>query len=116
MLFNSYIFIFLFLPLVLAGFYGAGLGGSFLRCWLMVASFIFYGFWNVGLLPLLIGSIAFNYFAGRTIGIIISRAPSYRIPALTLAVAANLLLLGYFKYSTFFQNTLEQLVGLPGST
>jgi D-alanyl-lipoteichoic acid acyltransferase DltB (MBOAT superfamily) len=64
-------------------------------------------------LPLLFASIAFNYLAGGAIERIKSTWPSWRTPALLLAVACNLLLLGYFKYSSFFQNTIEYLFWSP---
>src|SRR4051794_29236514 len=108
MLFNSYVFICVFLPLVLAIFYAAaGLGGACARWWLAIASLYFYAYWNVSFLPLLIGSITFNYLAGRNIEILKIARPSWRTPTLIVAVACNVGLLGYFKYSAFLQNTVE---------
>src|SRR5262249_5692382 len=116
MLFNSYVFIFAFLPLTLAVFYAAGgLGSAYMRCWLVITSLYFYGFWNLSLLPLLIGSIAFNYFAGCIIENIKLMRPSWRTPTLIITVACNLALLAYYKYAAFVQNVIEQLIGLPGS-
>lgn len=58
MLFNSYLFLLVFLPLVLAGFYGvghvAGRTGGLL--WLVVASLIFYASWELSYLWLLLTS------------------------------------------------------------
>ncbi len=63
MLFNSYIFIFLFLPIVLLGFYWIGLTKSnrIAAAWLVASSLFFYGWWNPAYLILIIGSILFNY-------------------------------------------------------
>lgn len=62
MLFNSYLFLFLFLPIALGGYYA--LGAVRLRwaaLWLCVVSFVFYGWWNPRFVVLLAASIAFNY-------------------------------------------------------
>ncbi|MGK7953939.1 MAG: hypothetical protein AB4063_01515 [Crocosphaera sp.] len=69
MLFNSYEFIFLFLPIVLLGFFTLSL---FKNCvlsiaWLVAASLFFYGYWNTKYLLLIVGSIVFNYFLGNLI-------------------------------------------------
>ena len=116
MLFNSYTFICAFLPVTLVGFYAAALkGDAYIRCWLAGASLYFYGFWNASYLPLLIGSIAFNYVAAQAIQAIKGVRPAWCTPTLICAVACNLGLLGFFKYAVFFQNVVAQLVGLPGT-
>ena len=63
MLFNSYTFILLFLPVTVAVFFLLGRFGRVRDsiAWLVVASLFFYGFWNPIYLLLIIGSIAFNY-------------------------------------------------------
>src|SRR6476660_1719022 len=112
MLFNSYVFIFGFLPLTLAVFYvAAAVRAEYARWWLAAASLYFYGYWNVSFLPLLIGSIAFNYSAGRIIASLRLARPTWCTPALIAAVSLNLCLLGFFKYATFAQNTFWQLTG-----
>ena len=70
MLFNSYVFIFCFLPVVLAGFAALARFSrrSAAALWLVVASFAFYGWWNPAFVPLLAGSIAFNYTLAWLIG------------------------------------------------
>ena len=69
MLFNSYVFIFAFLPVVLLGFYQIGCHSHVLASfWLAAASLFFYGWWDVRYVCLLLGSIAFNYGAGYLIG------------------------------------------------
>ena len=71
MLFNSYEFMFLFLPVTLVVYFGLarrrwtrGAVG-----WLAAASFFFYGWWDVRYVPLLLGSIVFNFLMGRGIGV-----------------------------------------------
>jgi alginate O-acetyltransferase complex protein AlgI len=115
MLFNSYVFIFGFLPLTLAVFYvAAAVRAEYARWWLAAASLYFYGYWNISFLPLLIASIAFNYSAGRIIASLRLARPTWCTPALIAAVSLNLCLLGFFKYATFAQNTFWQLTGAPG--
>ncbi|MGZ8188920.1 MAG: MBOAT family O-acyltransferase [Methylosarcina sp.] len=115
MLFNSYVFIFAFLPLIFIGFYGLGRFHQRLASlWLALASLFFYGWWDSRYVFLLLGSIVVNYVAGYAI------AGQCRVRAkaiLTLAVIANLLLLGYFKYFNFFIENLNEwaTLGLPNT-
>jgi alginate O-acetyltransferase complex protein AlgI len=112
MLFNSYVFIFAFLPLTLGIFFAAaGFRSEYAQWWLAIASLYFYAYWDNSFLPLLLGSTAFNYLAGRAIELIKRERPSWRTPALMVAVTCNLALLGYFKYAAFFQNIVEQTMG-----
>ncbi len=110
MLFNSYEFIFLFLPLAAVGFFlfakvSRGLAGT----WLVFASLLFYGWWDPRYIPLLLGSIIFNYLVGQRI----ARAGSqlFRRALLTLGVIGNLALLGVFKYTDLFIGTYNSLTG-----
>ena len=74
MLFNSYVFIFAFLPIVFFGFFGIGKHSHALASlWLTAASLFFYGWWDVHFVGLLLGSIVFNYSAGYLIGHKIAR-------------------------------------------
>ena len=113
MLFNSYLFILVFLPLTLLSYY-------FIvpllnlknipkhQCRLLVlliASLIFYGYWNPKYLFLIGGSILFNFFLGLKIH---SLTPSVSKKFLLfLGVFFNLSLLAYFKYANFFVDNLE---------
>jgi len=69
MLFNSYAFIFLFLPVTLLGFHWIGSMGrhQVAIAWLVAASLFFYGWWNPAYLGLIIGSMLFNYAVGVAI-------------------------------------------------
>lgn len=111
MLFNSAVFIAGFLPVVLLGFLLlSGTGQQRLAgVWLTISSLVFYGWWNPGYVPLLLGSMAFNYLLGGYLLKHPSRA------ALVLGISANLLLLGYYKYTGFLVQTLDQTLGLGWS-
>ena len=109
MLFNSYTFICLFLPITLIIFW---LLQKFLplltSLWLVLASLFFYGWWNPAYLILLLLSIATNYLAGYTIGRQVGEVKKISI---VVAIGANLALLGYYKYFTFFANNLNSIFG-----
>jgi alginate O-acetyltransferase complex protein AlgI len=99
MLFNSYAFIFLFLPIVLAGYYWLGRRSNLAPViWLALASLAFYSVSNWQFVALLLASIAFNYLIGYLL-ITAKLAPAARAAALTIGVAGDLLVLGIFKYA-----------------
>ena len=107
MLFNSYPFIFLFLPAVLSGYFAAGRVGRLAPViWLALASLAFYSFGNWPFVALLLASIAFNYVIGL---LLIARKlrPGLRFAVLTLGVAGDLLILGIFKYAGFLAANLN---------
>ncbi|MCW3149102.1 MBOAT family protein [Stutzerimonas stutzeri] len=108
MLFNSVTFIAGFLPVVLIGFFLlTGSGRQRLAViWLTLASLVFYGWWNPAYVPLLVGSMVFNYLLGGYL----RQQPSRLV--LGLAVTANVLLLGYYKYTGFLFGTLDDALGL----
>jgi alginate O-acetyltransferase complex protein AlgI len=109
MLFNSYPFLFLFLPVVLLGYFGFGrLGNLAPVIWLALASLAFYAFGNWQFVLLLLGSIAFNYLIGL---LLIARKlrPALRFAVLTSGVAGDLLTLGIFKYAGFIAANLDAL-------
>jgi len=98
MLFNSPVFIALFLPLAWCGYrLCALLGTQIAKIWLIIASLCFYAWWNTSFTTLLCGSILFNYF----IGLLIIRLQSYRFWqsfVLISGVTLNLLVLCFYKY------------------
>ena len=105
MLFNSYVFIFIFLPITLYGFHLIGKQGhhKVAISWLVVASLIFYGWWNPAYLGLILGSILFNY----ALGFFLLGRPYKWI--LFIGIAGNLAVLGYFKYANFFIDNINAL-------
>jgi alginate O-acetyltransferase complex protein AlgI len=104
LLFNSYEFLFLFLPAVLAVFFALGRRSHALAMgWLALASLFFYGWWYPPYLILLLASVGFNYGAG----LLLARCRALLIPA----VLGNLLLLGYFKYAGFLVASADSAFG-----
>jgi alginate O-acetyltransferase complex protein AlgI len=109
MLFNSYPFIFLFLPVVLLGYFGCGrLGHLAPVVWLALASLTFYAFSNWQFVPLLLASIAFNYGIGY---LLIGRRlrPAPRLATLAIGVTGDLMVLGIFKYAGFLAANLNAM-------
>src|ERR1022692_3039408 len=109
MIFNSYQFLFAFLPVVLTGtFLLARVSAGAAQYWLIGASLFFYAAWNVAYLPLLLGSIVFNHLiAVRMVNV---ENPGTRSWLLAFAVVVDLGLLGYYKYTGFFLETLNTAV------
>ncbi len=107
MLFNSYEFIFLFLPVTFFVYFYLNKKRltEAAKGWLVFSSLFFYSWWNINYLPLILGSILFNYVVGRSLyqysdterkGLI------SRKTILFFGIVLNLSLLGYFKYVDFF--------------
>jgi D-alanyl-lipoteichoic acid acyltransferase DltB (MBOAT superfamily) len=111
MLFNSYIFVFVFLPITVAGYYAIRRAGhtNTALVWLLACSYFFYGWWNTQYVLLLALTTLFNFFVGRYAGILWHRkaAAAYRIIA--VGIAANLAVLIYFKYTGFLARTIHDL-------
>lgn len=105
MLFNSVDFA-LFLPLVFLTYWL--LANRSLRLqnfFILIASYLFYGWWDWRFLSLIIFSSVVDFAVGRQLGK--TEAPSNRKKWLYLSLATNLSLLGFFKYFNFF---VEQFV------
>jgi alginate O-acetyltransferase complex protein AlgI len=105
MLFNTYEFILLFLPISLLGYYfiRSKLGRESSLLWIAAVSIFFYGYWN----PIYIVLIFFSIFVNYAFGLSLSQQPSkFR---LILGIGFNLLLLGYFKYANFFVESVNGL-------
>jgi len=114
MLFNSYEFIFLFLPAtVFVYFYLAKKRLTIAsKAWLILASLFFYSWWNVVYLPLILGSILFNFAVGSALSNEKISPKSFpRKIILIFGLVANISLLGYFKYVDFFISTANSLFG-----
>ena len=112
MLFHSPAFIFGFLPLCFLGFLCVHRlwGWQAALLWLAGASLVFYGQWSLALAGLLLGSILFNYGAARLLlARVESRRTAFRL--LLGAIAVNLGLLGYFKYTNFFIDNVNLVAG-----
>ena len=117
MLFNSYGFIFLYLPVVLIGFFQLGrINHAWAAGWLALASLFFYGYWNPAYVGLLLGSIACNYAFGLWIAkAAVRHKNTQKKHTLIVAISANLLLLAYYKYANFFVGNINGVAGTEWS-
>jgi D-alanyl-lipoteichoic acid acyltransferase DltB (MBOAT superfamily) len=106
-LFNSYIFIFAFLPLTFGIYFYLNHTNRLQegRIFLVLSSLFFYSWWNIVYLPLILLSMLFNYKIGQIL--LESDRQTSKKSILILAIIANLILLGYFKYADFFIENLN---------
>ena len=110
MLFNSFEFLFGFLPITLAGFL---LIGKVVKApdarllWLVLASLAFYSYWNIEFLPTIIVSILANFL----FAILIVNLPKCGRMIFAGAVAANLAALAFYKYTNFGIEILNAITG-----
>jgi len=115
MLFNSFEFILVFLPLVLGVnfFLNSRRLTVASRAWLVFASFFFYGWWNVAYLPVLLGSVLFNFSFGSALSssraLEVDSGRRRRKLVLVLGIAANMALIGYFKYFNFLVTNMGRI-------
>ena len=109
MLFNSYEFIFAFLPLTFFIYFY--LNSKRLteasKGFLVFASLFFYSWWNIAYLPLILVSMLFNYVVGNILNENKesqdnTKRKINKKTILTIGIIANVALLAYFKYADFF--------------
>jgi len=110
MLFNSFVFLFQFLPPVLAGtFLLAGWRTAAAKTWLLFASLFFYSWWHAPHLFVIVSVMLFTYLVGQ--GMLHAVSPASRRGLLIVGLLADLSVLGYFKYFNFFAGSLNSWVG-----
>jgi len=110
MVFSSLVFLLFFLPVVLLG--NSLLTRRWQNVFLFLASLLFYAWGETVYVGVMLVSIGLNYIFGRCIGRAVgSRAAFW---AVTGGIAANLMLLGYFKYSLFLANALAPILPIIG--
>lgn len=109
MLFNSYEFLILYLPIVLISYYtlAKNLGSIYAKWFLVLASIYFYSNWDIRNLPVLLVSIFVNLILGHLLTERKNKA------LLALAIAFNLSLLCYFKYATFLLDNVNLFLESP---
>ena len=114
MLFNSYLFVFIFLPVSLLGYYLSmrKIGNKAAKLWLFVMSLWFYGSFRLEYLLILLVSVGLNYAVCIGVQHAGGKASGNGKPLLILGVAGNLALLGYFKYTNFFIENLNAVSGM----
>jgi alginate O-acetyltransferase complex protein AlgI len=112
MLFNSYVFILGFLPVVLAGFWVLGRRGQApALLWLTVASLVFYAWWRPLNVLLIAPSILINFGLARLLQRWGEARPNLSRVVLIAGITGNLCFLGYFKYLVFFSGVAHDLFG-----
>lgn len=111
MLFNSYVFIFVFLPVTYAVFWA--LRGTTSRyVWLTITGYVFYGYWDARFCLLMAFSTLVSYSAG--LGFLRWQDPRRRKLCLVVPIVVDLSLLGFFKYANFGLRTAQALANLAG--
>ena len=114
MLFNSYEFIFAFLPITFFIYFfllnKRLLTGA--KGFLVFASLFFYSWWNIAYLPIILSSMLFNYVVGNSLNENFKKVQLHKKSLLTFGILANLSLLGYFKYADFFISNTNFALGL----
>ncbi|HBK09157.1 MAG TPA: hypothetical protein DDZ81_25410 [Acetobacteraceae bacterium] len=112
MLFNSYSFIFGFLPAVLIGFYVLGSRRrDWALLWLTAASLLFYAWWRPINVLLIAPSILINYSLARALEQTGEAKPAFARTILIAGIVFNLCFLGYFKYLNFAESALNDAFG-----
>src|SRR5262245_24150269 len=110
MLFVDPLFL-LFLVIVLLVYWSLR-SNAWRKTFLLLVSFVFYGFWDWRFVGLLLFSSAFNFVTGAAIDRTV--APQRRRWWLIAGVAVNLGILGLFKYLGFFVDSTRDLLRLFG--
>src|SRR5262245_1563826 len=98
MLFNSAVFLFVFLPIAYLVFWGLR-SAQTRYVWLTLTGYVFYGYWNPKFCLLMAFSTLVSYTAGR--GFLRWKDPRHRRLCLVVPITVDLLLLGFFKYADF---------------
>ncbi len=106
MLFNSYPFLFIFLPLTLACYLASPIERRNLV--LTGAGYLFYGYWNAPFCVLLLALTSLSYTVGKEI--FLSKSTRKRRLMLIGAIAINIIVLVYFKYANFLLESLATIL------
>ncbi len=113
MLFNSFIFLFVFLPITYFVFWELRTAQS-RYIWLTLTGYVFYGYWEPKFCLLMAFSTLVSYSAG--LGFLRFQNARARLALLIIPIAVDLLLLGYFKYANFVIETLNFAFNSLGSS
>ena len=119
MLFNSYEFLFLFLPVTAGVLFLLGRSSKTLAIrWLILASLFFYAWWRPLNVALIAPSILINFGLARLLQHLLRegrpvpiRATAKAKAVLILGIAFNIAFLGYFKYANFFVGAVDDVFG-----
>jgi len=110
MLFGSFTFLFGFLPIVWVVYHALRLANlqAPAKLFLVAASLVFYGWWDVRYVPLMLLSVGANYGLSR----VMEKRPAQARMIVAIGLALNLALLGYYKYANFFVSSVDAATGL----
>jgi alginate O-acetyltransferase complex protein AlgI len=122
MIFSSWQFILLFLPITFVIYFWLNHRRLIVagKIWLVAVSLFFYAYWDLKYLPLIIGSMLFNFIVGKNLAKTFNNSlnespPSFwqngRKLLLVAGIAINLLLLGYYKYTDFLLTNVNAVFG-----
>ena len=119
MLFNSYEFIFVFLPITFFIYFYLNHKRLTIasKGFLVFSSLFFYSWWNIAYLPLILISMLFNYLIGNSLNKdgnenkIGNKKTFSKKSILIFGIVSNLALLGYFKYADFFIENFNFISG-----
>ncbi|MGQ0647610.1 MAG: MBOAT family O-acyltransferase [Gemmatimonadaceae bacterium] len=112
MLFNSVIFLFVFLPITYLVFWS--LKAKQARyIWLTITGYVFYGYWDPRFCLLMAFSTLVSYSAG--LGFLRWKDPKHRKWCLVLPITVDLLLLGFFKYFNFALDSTRTVASWLGT-
>jgi D-alanyl-lipoteichoic acid acyltransferase DltB (MBOAT superfamily) len=111
LLFNSFIFIFAFLPLtVIIYFYLNNKRLTYAsKAFLVFVSLFFYSWWNIAYLPIILVSMLFNYVIGLNLSDNNVHQKLNKKLVLSIGIVANISLLGYFKYADFLIENINMI-------
>lgn len=104
MIFNSYFFILIFLPIALLGYHAINSIGKYklAQFFLLIISLYFYAYMNLHYLPVILVGICFHYAL-----FLMQRRTSFALPLLIVGIIFDLGCLFYFKYYNFFIDSMN---------
>ena len=111
MIFNSFIFIFAFLPVTYLVFWSLRTA-KWRYIWLTLSGYVFYGYWDPRFCLLMAFSTIVSYVAGLCF--LRHRSPAARRLILIVPISIDLLLLGFFKYAGFAMQTTQKVLDYAG--
>ncbi len=113
MIFSTYRFIFLFLPVTFFGYFGLSHLKQYTlaKIWLIIMSFVFYAAGSPAFFPFFMGSVFGNYICGTSLIRMQSEQGIQRKLLLAVGILGNVGLLGYYKYTDFFIENWNFITG-----
>ena len=114
MIFSTYSFILIFLPIVFSVYFilNKFKQHTIAKIWLIISSLYFYAQGSSKFFPFFLGSIFGNYCVGTALGKLTEKQDKKQSKLLLLiGILANVVLLGYYKYTDFFIENINFLTG-----